>query len=79
MAVETRGKVKSPTRKTDVWGTQQVRSRVLRPGHPPTQVCSRVLRPGHPSCLLEPAPPNFVLGFIVRATCPWGVRFRLVK
>lgn len=33
MAVEMRGKVKSPARRTDVRGTQ-VRSRILRPGHP---------------------------------------------
>jgi hypothetical protein len=32
--VETGGKVKSITRKTDVWATR-VRSSILRPGHPP--------------------------------------------
>jgi|HubBroStandDraft_1064217.scaffolds.fasta_scaffold18260_2 hypothetical protein len=46
MAVETYGKVKSPTRKTDVWATH-VRSYVLGPGHPPeTQVQTPNL--GHP-------------------------------
>jgi hypothetical protein len=31
--VEMRGKIKSPTRKADLWGTQ-IRTRVLRPGYP---------------------------------------------
>jgi hypothetical protein len=37
------GKVKSPTRKSDVWATR-VYSKVLRPGHPPVRIVSVRIR-----------------------------------
>jgi putative transposase len=39
--VRRRGRVKSPTRKTDVWGTQ-VHFEVLRPGHPPKKIREKI-------------------------------------
>ena len=36
-----KSKVKSPTRKPDVWATQ-VRLRIYRPGHPSRKSCSEI-------------------------------------
>ena len=54
MAVEMCGKVKSPTRKTDVWGTQ-IYIKIYRPGHPPRPVRPYDLRRGggSPALLID--------------------------